>query len=178
MFYLRILIIILVSVAMGIIYNLISLNSIPFFPDESAQLANEIKHKAENLPDSVRWKYDPTALKWYPIRADQAYFVFDKKMAKFIDPRDEWDFKEIHIKGAINIPAYKFSRSMADLKKLNKDDMIVVYCEDEYCDNGKSICDSLIDLMYKNVFLYKGGIDEWQFAQYPLEGTKVKRDAE
>ncbi len=175
MFYLRIIIIILVATIMGIVYNAISFNKIPLFPDESEAISNKLKHKAENLPDSVKWKYDPTKIKWYPIRADQAYFVFEKKMAKFIDPRDEWDYNDIHIQGAINIPAYKFSRDVKNLQKLKKEDLIVVYCEDEYCDNGKTVCDSLVDLMFKNVFLYKGGIDEWQFAGYPLEGRKVRK---
>ncbi len=174
MFYVRILIIIFISAVMGIIYNLASHSSIPFFPDESDSYASKLKHKSENLPDSVRWEYDPKVIKWYPIRADQAYFVFEKGMAKFVDPRDEWDFEEMHVKNAINIPVYKFSRDMLKLKNLKKDDLIIVYCEDEYCDNGIELCDSLIDLLYKNVFLYKGGIDEWQFAGYPLEGSKIE----
>ena len=93
-------------------------------------------------------------------------------ISKFIDPRDEWDFKDMHIKKAINIPLYKFSMiKNIVLSSLKKKDLIIVYCEDNTCDDGKSLCDSLVKYKFKNVFLYKGGLDEWTFADYPVERT-------
>ena len=164
----RIIILLLVAVAMGIIYNLFSVNRIDFFPSRAGVLSEQ--YRTENKQDSGKWSYNPDKIAWHPVRTDQAYYVYKHNLAKFIDPRDEWDFKDMHIKNAINIPLYKFSMiKNIVLSSLKKKDLIIVYCEDNTCDDGKSLCDSLVKYKFKNVFLYKGGLDEWTFADYPVE---------
>jgi rhodanese-related sulfurtransferase len=100
------------------------------------------------------------------IRIDFAKALFDKKYT-FIDARDEADYKESTIKGAINIPYHQLDENKAKLEKLPKDKVYVCFCS--------SACDVSIDLAYAmahmgfiHVYIFHGGWDEWKNAGYPM----------
>lgn len=72
-----------------------------------------------------------------------------------LDVRSEKEYKEGHIKGAINIP---FDRLVKELKNINNDKIVLVYCSR----GGRSMRVAKI-LYYKGykVFNVVGGIKEY-----------------
>lgn len=78
-----------------------------------------------------------------------------KNGAKVVDIRDEKDFGDSHIPGAINI-------GIDDLKKLNLDkyDTIIVVCYSGVTSIAAAEC--LIELGYRNVFNLKSGYDSYK----------------
>lgn len=54
------------------------------------------------------------------IDIEKAYDLFLKDNAVFIDARDQWEFADGHIKGAINIPEYIFEGKTRNLIVLIK----------------------------------------------------------
>lgn len=59
------------------------------------------------------------------ITLDDAKKAFDAGEAFFVDTRGEAQFKESHIKGAINIPAEAFETRYTEMPK---DKKIIAYC--------------------------------------------------
>lgn len=86
-----------------------------------------------------------------------------------IEVLDPEQYKDFHIKGAINIPYEQIAKEAKE--KFNKDDEIVVYCNDADCKSSKIAADKLDDLGFKNVWHYKGGKKEWAEAGLPVESS-------
>jgi rhodanese-related sulfurtransferase len=150
------------SIFLGVVYNSFSSSGIEF-------IRNPIQVKFVNVGDESE---DNNILKG--IELAQAVELFDKKSAKFIDARDQWEFAENHIKGAINIPEFSFSKSDSTLKNIFQNDLLVVYCDGDDCDISKRLTKELIDLGYKNAYVFLGGFKDWKEANLPIEKGKVK----
>src|ERR671918_88223 len=87
---------------------------------------------------------------------------------KLVNALGEWAFNAKHIPGSINIS------KIEDAKKiLNPDDDIVIYCSNPSCIASIIGYQLLTRVGYKNVRRYAGGIQEWEEAGYPLEGSFV-----
>lgn len=56
----------------------------------------------------------------------------------------------------------------------SKDATIVAYCASEKCPASGYLSDTLIDLGYKNVYKYPGGIADWEDRRYPMGPAKNK----
>jgi len=85
------------------------------------------------------------------------------------DVRDERFFKFEHIKNAKSFPYINFQKLKTKfIKKFKPNDMIVLYCDSSVCSLSYYTAIELIKLGYKNVFILKGGIDEWEKKSYPI----------
>src|SRR5947208_16573195 len=80
----------------------------------------------------------------------------------------EWAYQVKHIPGSIH-----FDNVKEAIQSLNKDDEIVVYCSDENCIASKALGQLLERNGYSHVLHYPGGLQDWEQAGYPLEGTWV-----
>ncbi len=81
----------------------------------------------------------------------------------------EWAYQAKHIPGSIHFATMKEA-----IHSLNKDDEIVVYCSDENCIASTALGQLLERNGYSHVLHYSGGLQDWELAGYPLEGTWVK----
>ncbi len=81
----------------------------------------------------------------------------------------EWAYQAKHIPGSIHFATMKEA-----LQGLNKDDEIVVYCSDENCIASTALGQLLERNGYSRVLHYSGGLQDWEQAGYPLEGTWVE----
>jgi len=81
----------------------------------------------------------------------------------------EWAYQAKHIPGSIHFATMKEA-----IQSLNKDDEIVVYCSDENCIASTALGQLLARNGYSHVLHYSGGLQDWEMAGYPLEGTWVK----
>lgn len=80
----------------------------------------------------------------------------EDKNIKLIDVRSLQEYKEEHLKGAINISVYEMQNKVENIVK-DKNSIIIVYCK-----SGKrSMKAKLIleNLGYKNVYNMEGGLD-------------------
>jgi len=161
--------IIVTSLILGFLYNFIS-------PDGLALIRKEMK--IEFVADSTfneshtGFENDDIVIKGLNLR--QTYDIHSKKLAVFIDSRDQWEYSESHIAGAINIPEFSFTPDDPEVTNLIKDEMYVIYCDGDDCDVSKRLAAELMKLGFTKVYVFLGGIFEWIDAGYPLEGDISK----
>lgn len=82
----------------------------------------------------------------------------------FVDARDEVQYGQEHLPGAINLP-YVDIRPGANLPP--RDATIVVYCSDADCPISQYAWRGLTRLGYDNVLDMRAGIQGWKAAGYP-----------
>jgi len=101
--------------------------------------------------------------------------LYDASAALFVDAREEWEFNEGHIGGAISLP---YDISVTDPAKLEQLDSggrpIVVYCGGGACEVSLKLADEMVNYYgHRRVAVYMGGFPEWVGAGYPIEGVKA-----
>jgi rhodanese-related sulfurtransferase len=74
-----------------------------------------------------------------------------------LDVREEWEYQEFNI-GAKNVPLSAFLNRLDELKDW-KDEEVIVHCKM----GGRTMQAAAIlqQAGFKNVVIYKGGMDEW-----------------
>ena len=80
-------------------------------------------------------------------------------------------FEEQRIPGSISIPAAEALRIAPDV--LAPDQPVVVYCSSRSCTASPTLAQKLVDIGFTDVTDFEGGIDEWERAGFPLQGTRV-----
>ena len=83
---------------------------------------------------------------------------------------EDWQFKAMHIPGSLHIPAAKIDHDC-----LNYEDEIVVYCAVDACPASIIAYNRLKSRGYQNVRRYAGGIFDWEWAGFPVEGEMAKQ---
>ena len=154
--YKNILLILLLSVVLGFIYNTFSVNGINLIR-KPILVKSVTLGEAENELNNI-----------LGLDLAQALTFYNKNLAIFIDARDQWDFAEAHIKGAINIPEFSFTKDDSLLKSISNDNLLLVYCDGDDCDTSKRLANEIVKLGYKNVYVFLGGLKEWKEAQLPI----------
>lgn len=145
------------SLLLGIIYNAFSSDGISFIREEL--IVNIVSiDSSESSSTNLKGLY-----------LEQVLTLYEKKTAIFIDSRDQWDFSEGRIMGAINIPEFSFTPEDSTLSKIDKEAQLVVYCDGDDCDISKRLTNKLMILGYKNTYVFLGGIKEWADAELPIE---------
>jgi 3-mercaptopyruvate sulfurtransferase SseA len=87
-----------------------------------------------------------------------------------VDARKPESFQAGHIPGAINIPA---DDPLPHLESLTMrclpEDLVIVYCGGQQCDDSRIVFDLLTDSGFPNVRIYFGGWKEWTEAGLDVE---------
>ena len=102
------------------------------------------------------------------INLKQAYKLYKKNIV-FLDARDHEDYKEGHIKNALNLPFYDFEKYKDVLNNIPKNSALVTYCAGTDCDLSILLGNQLFDSGYKKVYIFFGGWNDWLNAEYPME---------
>ena len=159
----RIIYILSFSILLALIYNTFSVDGISYI---------RTKKSIETLKsiDIIDETDSSKTLK--AISLPQAIEIFNNKKALFIDARDQWDFKDAHIKGALNIPEFSFNPNNRTLAQISKNEILIIYCSGNDCSVSQRLASKLIKLGYKKVYVYLGGFTEWQEAKLPIEKKK------
>jgi len=89
-----------------------------------------------------------------------------------VDALSPMSFAAAHLPGALNLtPGWVDDRARRRIPDVDTE--IVVYCQSSDCDSSVTVANRLLDLGYRNVLHYAGGIDAWKEAGLPLEGARV-----
>jgi len=93
-----------------------------------------------------------------------------KDIATIIDARDEEDFKNGHIKDAINIPYDYYEDFEFLLDEVDLERIIIIYCSGGECSLSLDLADYLMqERGFFNVLIYEGGWPEWKESGYEIE---------
>ncbi len=85
-----------------------------------------------------------------------------------VDVLSSESYAKEHIAGAISIPLVDLEKKAESL--LKKEDTIVVYCASFECSASTKAAEKLMEMGYKNVLDYKGGLKDYKEAGFTLEG--------
>lgn len=89
-----------------------------------------------------------------------------------VDALSPMSFAAAHLPGAINLtPGWVDDRARRRIP--DRDTEVVVYCQGEDCDSSVKVARRLLELGYRNIRHYAGGVDDWREAGLPLEGGRV-----
>ena len=95
--------------------------------------------------------------------------AFNNNKAIFIDARDQWEYSDGHILGAINIPEFSFTPNDKKLEEINKDAIIIVYCDGDECDTSKRLTNELSKLGFNNCYVFLDGFSAWKESELPTQ---------
>ena len=106
------------------------------------------------------------------LTLEQAYQIYNRGDAVFIDSRSTYAYEKGHIKDAIHISASsRLEKIKNDLSTYAQDQKFVVYCSGSSCSSSRRLSNKIMQVGYENVYVFYGGWYEWSRAEYPIEGT-------
>ena len=91
----------------------------------------------------------------------------------FVDARPSTLYKQMHIKGAVNIPSSLFDvMYMVEFSKIDKKKDIVVYGRTISRHYDDDVAGKLILRGYGNLIILKGGLSGWKEKGYPVRPSQ------
>ena len=142
--------IVLFSISLGLGFNLISKNRIPYVAPRKSELYAE---------KNIR-----------RITVSAAKQRFDLNKSIFLDARDSDAYKKGTIPSALNLPIGKFAIHYPLMEHvLPKYANVVVFCTGVDCKAGYYLAVELIKMDYSNVELFEDGIEGWIKNGFPVE---------
>ena len=145
-FFFQSIIVCLSALISGLLLNLFSENSITWFYKERIWQQGEL------------------------LSAEQSYNLLKNKEAIFLDVRYEDEYQGGHIPGAILIPTNaSLDKKVQIVETIAKEQLIVVYCENNQWRSARNFAGFLIHFGFKRVLLFDGGLEEWNNAGFPVE---------
>jgi rhodanese-related sulfurtransferase len=103
------------------------------------------------------------------ISLAQTKEIFSSKSGIFIDSRHEFEYKEGHIQGAINISLNEFDAHKTRLAGIAKDKLLIVYCDGAECNSSIELTLKMMELEYTNIRIFFGGWQEWKNNKLPID---------
>jgi rhodanese-related sulfurtransferase len=147
---LQTIIIVILSVLCGLIYNSISTTGI------------SLVYKPLNLESGSY------------LTIEQTLYLLTEGRALFIDTRYEDEFEQAHIKNAKNLPGNASREEiMKFFESIPKDQQIVTYCSNHGCNSSRRLAGFLTYLGYKKVLIYPEGFNEWETKNFPIENWRI-----
>ncbi len=138
----------LISILLGVLYNSYSADGLPLVSFEY------------DVSDDVE------------IDLHSAKMVWLKKQALFIDARSSEAYKAGHISRALNIPlSGNRSEKLLAVGKIPKDRLLIVYCQDEQCNQAERLSGQLALMGFRNIKIFSAGWLAWQETGLPYEKT-------
>jgi rhodanese-related sulfurtransferase len=129
------------------------------------------------LPIFTTYKPDPTgeagedlSVYYIEIDAEGLTDMVEADMAVLLDARTREDYNQGHIPKAVSLPIGEFKQMYDTVSHLLiEDKAIIIYCIDLYCPDSSKLAKELHKKGHPNIFVYRGGIEEWQELGYPVE---------
>ncbi len=146
----------LIAVVVAIVFNALRPSGIPLFGFSPAKTVNIQQAK---IPE---------------ITLAEAYDLYRKHKAVFVDARDPFSFEEGHVAGAINIYPDEVTLHFAELKKMvTRGTVVITYCDGPHCPLSHETAQGLKLQGFTAVKVLVDGWSLWQKAGYPVaKGNK------
>ena len=110
-------------------------------------------------------------LKIKPISLAEFLMFRKNKKTICVDLREKQFFNNGYIPNAINIPVENFPNQISpkSLEKLKKAMYIIFYTTSTENDSSKDIASFLFKRDIKDIYFYRGGLNEWKACNMPIE---------
>jgi rhodanese-related sulfurtransferase len=160
-FLLEITVILSLSLFLGLAYNQLSKSPLPIFQ----------KYDAHRVDISINnTSSEEPVVHLNEIDAETVQSLVESNMAILLDARTPEDFASCHIPGAISLPISQFEKKFHTVATLLAGcNTIITYCEGIHCTDSSMLAMELHKKGYQDIFIYKGGIEEWRELGNPVE---------
>jgi rhodanese-related sulfurtransferase len=156
---LQIIFITILSLSIGIGFNLIRDNGISILTPYE-----KLEEKA------ICSAIDPNCIVELSLEETEKKFVENKSV--FIDARDISEYNRAHIKGAKNIPYHRFDTVFFEFAStISPTSEIITYCNGLDCELAKKLAEKLLEYGYTNIKVFKDGFPAWEAKKLPIETT-------
>lgn len=106
----------------------------------------------------------------HEIDAETVHSLVSSQSAILLDARPNIDYVQGHIPGAISLPITQFDAfSPQALSGLDPKKTIITYCIGVHCTDSTLLARKLSKKGFTDIFVFKGGIEEWQQMDFPME---------
>lgn len=143
---------------------------------ENAQLTLTISPtptatKVYQIPSQYKYLFKPVSKKEDipKIHLEEAKVLYESGKALFIDTRGIQEYRQSHIKGAIEMSVGEAPSKIPQLKDVLKDKVLVTYCHGVGCHLSDKVAYALFDAGYRKIVIYFGGWPQWIQANMPIE---------
>jgi len=107
------------------------------------------------------------------VDAQKAMVLMKNPEVLVVDARDEPDFRQEHIPGAISLPYHGFSADFPWFSEsVAKDRPLLIYCYGTDCGLSARVGKRLLVYGYTDITILRKGIAGWKAANLPLETQK------
>ena len=155
-FLIQVCTIVILSIAIGLVFNR--------FQDSPLQV-----FKAFN-PDQVQDAAEDLSAFFNEIDAETVTGMMDADMAVLLDARTRENYNNGHLPKAISLPISDFNQAYNEVSPLlNTDKAIIIYCIGVHCIDSSLLAKELYQKGFREIFVYKGGIEDWTAQNLPIE---------
>lgn len=143
--------------------------SLVYTPRSTFNNLTKKQHKSKNNAFNYLFKQIKTKDQIYKIDIEAAKFLYDSGKALFVDARNNVEYQESHIKGAISIPANATPEEINKLKNILTGKVLVTYCHGIGCHLSDKVANKLYDAGHRNITIFFNGWNTWNEKNYPIE---------
>jgi len=155
----------------GFVFNQLRSNPLPLMYASKAERLEAAVKRVSNtaLPENITVAFQDL---------DLAAFREMMKMhpdAIVLDARPEVFHRLGHVPRALSLPCDEFESAYNTLRsRLERDkaQILLVYCSGGSCEDGEMVANALLKLGYMKVYLFRGGWNEWEEVELPVEKNK------
>jgi rhodanese-related sulfurtransferase len=160
-FLFQIIVILALSLFLGLAYNQFSKSPLPIFQ----------KYDAHRVDLSINNTSDKDPVVYFTnIDAETVQSLVESNTAILLDARTPEEFESCHIPKAINLPISQFEKKYHTVANLLAEcHTIITYCEGIHCTDSSMLAMELHKKGHQDIFIYKGGIEEWMELRNPVE---------
>jgi rhodanese-related sulfurtransferase len=155
------------SLAVGLTYNYFSKTPLPLFKQYDPHMVDLVignQTGKNTLPGEFKIPH------FQEIDADTLQALVEAEKAMLLDARTPESFKQCHIPGAVSLPISRFNETYDGISpQLKQYKTIICYCEGHDCTDSTLLALELFKKGHTDIFVYKGGMAEWEQLAYPVE---------
>ena len=159
-FFIELSVILVLSITISVAYNHFQESSLPFFK------------KYQPNPSQVAG--EDLTVYYHDMDVETLRSLLEADMVVLLDARNASDYSKGYIPQAVSVPIGEFNQKYPEVAELladaeNQGKSIVIYCIGVHCLDSSLLAKELHNKGYREIFVYKGGIEEWQELGYPVK---------
>jgi len=169
-FILQLIAILGLSVVIGLAYNQFSKTPLPILKKYDAHMVDLVVANKQLNDVTVSDESEAEIPQFDEIDAETVRALLESGSAVLLDARPPEDYRMGHIPGGISLPISRFNETYDRVApQLGEGKTIITYCEGYHCTDSSMLALALHKKGHADIFVYKGGIEEWMELGYDVE---------